>query len=117
MTASLLVSDLIAAAPIEQSFDAQAALDAHPELRDRRSAVLRLAYEEFCRRKEHGASVDTEEFAARFPTVHHSLLYQIGVHSLLADAPGPLPHVGEPAWPVVGEEWLDFFLVDELGRG
>src|SRR5207302_1071363 len=106
-----LAVQLIRAWPPGEPFDAQSALDAHPELRGHKSALIELAYEEFCRRDEQGLAVDPAEFAAGFPMISGSLLDQIEVHRVFVQG------TADWDWPVPGQAWLDFELLDEIGRG
>ena len=117
LAASSFVAELIAGCPPGVPFDAHAVLVEHPELINYKSALLELAYEDFCRRDDLGFSVEPGEFAARFPTISRSLLHQIEVHRLLADGSPGESRTADPPWPVPGEAWLDFQLLEELGRG
>jgi serine/threonine protein kinase len=110
------VHELFAEFPADEPFDAQSILDAHPELSAQKSAVLDVVYEEFCRRIEQGESVEPRQFAGRFPAINRSLLRLIEVHQLLHAGHASLldTNVG---WPVAGDLWLDFELLEELGRG
>jgi serine/threonine protein kinase/Tfp pilus assembly protein PilF len=112
-----LVTEMIGRCPAGTPFDARAVIDEHPELLNHKSALLELAYEDFCRRDDLGIPVAPDEFVARFPTISRSLLHQIEVHRLLADsAPAPTSPADSP-WPAPGHAWLDFQLLEELGRG
>lgn len=112
-----LVNELIAGSPPGAPLDAQAVLDAHPELTNHKSAVIDLAYEEFCQCGEMGMPVDPAEFAARFPTICRSLLRLIEVHHVIVAGRASEGAVAEPAWPAPGAAWLDFQVLEELGRG
>jgi serine/threonine protein kinase len=95
--------------------DATGFLEQHPEIRAAQSLVIDLAYEEFCLRVEAGEHVDTEKFCGRFPTVKHSLARMLDVHGVLGSK--ALGLGVETLWPEVGERWLDWELVEPLGRG
>lgn len=112
-----LVSELIAGSPPGAPLDAQGVLHGHPELANHKSALMELAYEDFCRRDDLGVKVDPEEFAACFPTIYRSLLHQIGVHQLLADGLAGEVSTADRAWPAPATAWLDYELLEELGRG
>ncbi len=114
---SAFVAELIAGLPARTPLDARAVLEEHPELTNHKSAMMELAYEEYCRWDELGMPVDPGEFAARFPTICRSLLRQIEVHSLFADEIGSAGTASERGWPKPGAGWLDFQLLEELGRG
>jgi serine/threonine protein kinase len=109
------VSNLIGELGPESSLDAERILSEHPSLRRSKSAVLDLAYEEYCRRVDAGEEVDVHGFVRRFPGYQTSLLRQIEAHEWLAGCPELL---GAPiVWPTQGEEFLGFRLREELGRG
>jgi serine/threonine protein kinase len=98
--------------------DAQALLAAHPQLRGQKSAVLDLAYEEFCQRLEAGEAVDRDQFCTRFPQFQASLRRLLSAHCLMAENLERHPAVVSPAdWPSPGQTFLGFQLLEELGRG
>jgi serine/threonine protein kinase/Tfp pilus assembly protein PilF len=117
ISARALVSEIIAGSPPGTLLDAQAVLREHPELANHKSALMELAYEDFCRRDDLGMVVEPEEFATRFPTICRSLLHQIGIHQLLVEGVPPDRSSAAQAWPSPGSTWLDFELIEELGRG
>ncbi len=117
LSARALVSELIAGSPPSAPLDAYAVLREHPELANHKSALMELAYEDFCRRDDLGAPVEPGEFAARFPTICRSLLHQLGVHQLLADGLEGEGSTEERGWPATETAWLDYELLEELGRG
>ncbi len=80
-----------------------------------KSAVLDSAYEEYCHRLDAGEKVDVQQFVRRFPGYQTSLLRQIEAHEWLA-AHCELLEV-PVAWPLPGEDFLGFHLLEELGRG
>jgi len=97
--------------------DVAAVLREHPELTQHRSVVLDLAYDEYRQRLDRGEAVDADAFSRRFPSWQKSLYLFILARGLLdQDAEASEPH--EPArWPQIGDEFLGFCLLDELGRG
>lgn len=96
---------------------AAAVLREHPELARSKSAVLDLAYEEFCLRREAGESIAPSTFCNQFPTYCKSLERLIGVHELLAGN-GALAELANGIdWPAAGDELLGFNLREELGKG
>ncbi len=99
--------------------DTQAALTEHPELQSHLSLVIDLAYEEYCQRIDQGQSVDHRAFCQRFPEVEASLERLITDHDWLVSHAASLFEQAEPApaWPKLGEQVLDFTLVQLLGRG
>jgi tetratricopeptide (TPR) repeat protein len=96
--------------------DALAVLENDPELLADKSAVLDLAYEEFCRRAEAGAAPDPEAFVTRFPAYQASLRRVLLAHLFLMDN-GALLEEPAPRWPEAGQRLADWVLVRELGRG
>ncbi len=117
VSARALVSELIAGCPPGVLLDAEASLREHPELAHHKSALMELAYEDYCRRDDLGHPVEPTEFARRFPTIYRSLLHQLGIHQLLVDgAAGDEPKAAQK-WPATRAAWLDFELLEELGRG
>ncbi len=97
--------------------DARAVVARHPELRDDKSFVLDLAYEEFCRRLAAGERPDTEQFCERFPTFKASLRRLIWAHRFLEGNVQLWSGAAATRWPEPGDEFLGFCLVRELGRG
>ncbi|HSG71572.1 MAG TPA: protein kinase, partial [Planctomycetaceae bacterium] len=112
-----LASDLIAQWPKDKPFDASVILADHPELRQHKSVVLDLAYEEYCRRTSRGEILSAHEFAARFRDIQRSLLCLIDVHQLLHENPQLMEDSTELVWPKVGEKFQDLELTANLGRG
>ena len=110
------VSNLICCAASEGNFDAQAIIDANPEILNHRSLVLDLIYEEYCRRKEAGEDVDQQSFLGKFPDYQHSLLQVIQVHDYL-ETSDSVSEKKKIEWPVPGETFGDFFIVEQIGRG
>ena len=81
--------------------DARQILSQHPSLCRSKSAVLDLAYEEYCRRVEAGEEVDVERFARRFPGFQTSVIRQIEAHQgLRADLPELF--AASIVWPLPG---------------
>ena len=94
--------------------DAGAVLREHPEYTDQKSLLLELAYEEYFRRVASGDAVGVDSFCQRFPACRWSLQRRIEVHQFLQSESGWLPDI---PWPKANEEYLRFFLLEELGRG
>jgi tRNA A-37 threonylcarbamoyl transferase component Bud32 len=104
--------------------DAAGFLAHHPDLASDRSAVLYLAYEDFCLRENAGeferGECDLETFVARFPTPRrqvrmlHLHLFAGANADLLAELSDS---TREAVWPEAGQTFLGFHLVRELGRG
>jgi eukaryotic-like serine/threonine-protein kinase len=85
--------------------------------RAHKSAVLQLAYEEYCLRRQAGESVDVDAYCERFPTHRRSLRRLLSVHRCLDEDPELAELTGEGHWPDLGTDFLGFRLVGELGRG
>jgi serine/threonine protein kinase/Flp pilus assembly protein TadD len=96
--------------------DARAVLTRHPELGSDKSAVLDLAYEEYCLRRQAGTSPDPDEFCQRFPHYRTSLRRLIEAHHCV-EAAELAAQDSEVSWPEVGDSFLGFVLRRELGRG
>ncbi|WP_425616810.1 protein kinase [Anatilimnocola sp. NA78] len=91
-------------------------LGEQPELMNHRSLAIDLAYEEFCLREEKGEAIDPERFGARFKGLSHSLTRVLAIHRMIHEmVPGV--EIKDPDWPKLGEQWLDWELLDEIGRG
>lgn len=97
--------------------DALEALRANPELRERKSLVVDLAYEEFCLRRESGEAVDAEQFAGRFARFQASVRRRLEVHELLGSLDLSQGLASTTIWPVAGESFAGFRLIEEIGRG
>ena len=78
--------------------------------------MLDLAYEEYCRRIEGGDRVNSYDFAACFPDFTRSLLRLIQLHDFFEDH-APPRKTAAVVWPSPGDAFLEFSLVEELGRG
>jgi serine/threonine protein kinase/Tfp pilus assembly protein PilF len=112
-TGQAVVTELLSAYPKGTPFDGPGLLAEHPELTNHRSAMLQLAYEDFCRRDNLGIAESPNTFAARYPKISRSLLFQLGAHRLIVE----LNAAEDKEWPVAGQTWLGFHLLEELGRG
>jgi len=97
--------------------DALAALQTNPELGDRKSLVVDLAYEEFCLRTEAGESLDAENFAGRFSRYQASVRRRLEIHEFLGSLNLAGGFEGTTVWPVAGDDFAGFTLVEEIGRG
>lgn len=97
--------------------DTLAALDMHQSLRDLPSVVLDLAYEEYRCRREAGEMVEIPEFCARFPWMESRLTQLLKLESMLEKNLSRLTGHAPFPWPKVGDVFLKFELIQELGRG
>jgi serine/threonine protein kinase len=98
-----------------EPIDALAALASYPDLADDKQFVLEVAYEEYCRRSQAGDPLPQGDFCRRFPAYRASLARLIDIHHLIAEKPELL--LPDDVWPAVGETYLGFELLRELGRG
>ena len=94
-------------------------LSRYPDLRQRQSVLLGLAYEEYCLRKEAGETLTLESFCDRFPTCRRSLGRLLAVHECGDEDAnlGATLDLEEVEWPTIGTDFLGFHLLQELGRG
>jgi len=83
-----------------------------PQIGADQEAAVRVIYEEFCLREEHGESPDTTEFYGRFPQWHDALAVVLECHHLLRGGE-PEP----PRFPAAGQSLGELQLISELGRG
>lgn len=97
--------------------DARGVLRNHPSLRQWKSVVIDLAYEEYCQRTEAGEEIDIKAFCRRFPSYSHSLYCRLEVEEMFRRHPSLAEAFGVPKWPQAGEQFAGFQLVQELGRG
>lgn len=90
-----------------------------PELREDREQVLDLIYAEYCERRQHQPEVNSAEYFERFPDFRDSLERLFRIDSLFGGDPDALDHAGDRVFklPDAGDDFLDFKLLDELGRG
>lgn len=107
----------ISSVPETETFRARDVLRRNPELGDRPSVLLDLAYEEYCQANDNGKSIDPSSFASQFPEVENELLKLLDVHSFVfrsswLSCPRPPAH-----WPTSGDCFLGFQLNEEIGRG
>jgi serine/threonine protein kinase/Flp pilus assembly protein TadD len=90
---------------------AQDVMEREPGLAEHAEAAVRLIYEEFCLRCAAGEPLAVEDILHRFPQWRAQLEVLLQLHSLL-DLESTAP-----TWPVVGEDFGEFRLLAEFGRG
>jgi serine/threonine protein kinase len=96
---------------------ALAALTELPELWQHHSLAIDLAYEEYCLREESGEAIDPKQYCQQFSRLRHSLSRMLEVHGLMkSTATGPASEKTID-WPTAGQPWLDWVLLEEIGRG
>lgn len=87
--------------------------------------LARLAYDDYRAARQRGENVVPAEFCGRYPEAcRYELQRLISVHLALVDEhPSWLAEIHEQfsgletPWPEVGQQWLGFQLLSELGRG
>ena len=89
----------------------------HPGMKNHRTIVLELAYEEYRIRLKGGESLAANEFSRRFRSLEWSLQCYIAVHGLLGNDPDYAEFQDSVAWPEPGSHFLGFDLIAEIGRG
>ena len=95
--------------------NAEEYISSNPLVKDYKSIVLELAYEEYFRRSSAGERLDVSRFCQRYSICGTSLRRRIEVHEFLHENLDEW--LGEETWPQTGERFNDFDLIRELGRG
>jgi serine/threonine protein kinase len=90
-------------------------IERYPELRAQGERVLSLVYEEYCLREEQGERPDTHEFCERYAPWKDSLASQLRYHHVISRVVGKAPAL--PPFPAPGEQFEQFHILAELGRG
>jgi len=97
-----------------------------PHLANDKNAVLKLALEDYEKRREGGERPSAVRFAARFPACRTRLANLLlareaaeanGIFDSPASAGEAEAATHGPAWPEAGDRLLGFTLLEELGRG
>jgi eukaryotic-like serine/threonine-protein kinase len=88
-----------------------------PEVVEHHSLAVDLAYEEYCLREESGEELDPKQFCRQFSRLRHSLGRMLHLHGLMRSASLGLPADKATDWPAAGKQWLDWVLLEEIGRG
>jgi serine/threonine protein kinase len=97
--------------------DAAAFLDKHPELEGAKSLVLELVLEEYCLRRAAGDTVVKSTFCERFGTYRQSIVKMLEVQEYLDQCPAFAAETERADWPLVGERFMGYEIVEPLGRG
>lgn len=79
-------------------------------------SLLDRAYEEYCQRREAGEAVDVESFLARHSTIRSSLGRMIEIDQQLV-AEQLDSEKAAISWPELGQSFLGFDLLRQLGEG
>lgn len=86
-------------------------LTLYPKLQDHPAAAVSLIHEEVCLRQENGEGVDYKSILSNYPQWRTQLAFVLDCHQLLRD------EVTEIDWPELREEFLEYRILTELGRG
>lgn len=105
------VREFVAAWKSGKCLSVEEFFDDHPHAAADSELAVQLIYEEFCLRREEGEVIDPAEIAERFPQFESQLKVVLDCDSLLRTVDR------EPAFPVAGEQFGEFRLLAELGRG
>ena len=99
--------------------DACAVLAEYPQLREHHSLAVDLAYEEFCLREESGEALNPRTFCNKFSQLQHSVARMLNLHQVMQNTSLGLnlPNQEKVDWPQIGDSWLDWTLMEEIGRG
>lgn len=116
-SAQKLVSEFMRELPSDQLFDTREVIRAHPVIQNHHSAFVDLAYEEYSRRRQRGERIDPEEFARQFPAVQGTLLQLASLDKYFDRHAQSSEQSGQSVWPAVGDNYLEFDLLEELGGG
>lgn len=114
---SELASEVIVMYPANAEFRAEEVLAANPELAASRRSVIKITFEEYCRRYDNDESIDVNEFVERFPGVASCLQAQINIHSAMLRDPRQFDQWLKPDWPVPDSKFLDWKIRRLIGRG
>jgi serine/threonine protein kinase len=97
--------------------DAAAFLDEHPELRRAKSLVMDLILEEYCLRREAGDDVVKSTFSDRFPRYRQSVFKMLEVRDFLDQRPEFAARLEQAEWPLPGDHFMGFDILEPLGCG
>lgn len=82
-----------------------------------RSIAIESAYDEYCRRRKNGESIEIQSFCRNYSTIYHSLVRQIEVDQYLRANPLVAERALPDDWPDCGDVVLGFEVTEEIGRG
>ena len=91
----------------------------NPDLLAHKSMVVDLAFHEYRLRIDRGEDVALSQFSNRFPNCRTSLLRRIAVAEFADENPSELDLDGmdAPQFPELGDSFLGYELVEDLGAG
>src|SRR5947208_4153407 len=113
---STLVRDKIDAWHAGQTPDASRLLAEVPALRNAKSLVLDLALAEYSLRTAAGDQIAKSDFCDRFPAYRQSISKLLEVQEFLDQCP-QFAINDASRWPLSGDDFLGFQVVEPLGRG
>lgn len=113
----VLVSELIRTFPRDRRFSAREIALQYPVLGNDRACLIDLAWEEFCRLRESGTDIRPAEFARQYQEIEQSLYRVMEFDQLLHDHPSYIEGIPEDRWPVPGDTFCGYQLLEQLGRG
>jgi serine/threonine protein kinase len=87
-----------------------------PMSAEERSKLLDRVYDEFCDLRAAGVDVDPEDYCARYPNLEVSLRKLFVAHNEVSGDLETVRHAAR-SWPQPNEEFLEYSLLSELGRG
>jgi len=111
-----LVQDQIDSWRAGQEPNASQLLAEHPELRGAKSLVMDLALAEYTLRTEAGDKIVKSDFCDRFPAYRQSIAKLLEVQEFLDQCP-QFAINDASRWPIPGDDFLGFEIVEPLGRG
>jgi serine/threonine protein kinase len=111
-----LVRDKIDAWHAGQTPDASGLLAEYPQLRNAKSLVLDLALAEYSLRTAAGDDIAKSDFCDRFPAYRQSIAKLLEVQEFLDQCP-QFAVDDATRWPLPGEDFLGFEIIEPLGRG
>jgi len=101
--------------------DLVAALRRHPVLLRDRSMLLNLAIEEYKAKRQSSEHFDLDQHCRRFQefgsSIQRSILRQLETQRYIDAHPELLDALCAPTWPVAGEDFGSFHVLEELGIG
>ncbi|MGC4003156.1 MAG: hypothetical protein QM811_08485 [Pirellulales bacterium] len=101
-----------------EAIDLDTAIREHPGIRRHRSLVLDLVYEDYCTKTQRGTAPGIEAYARTLPEYSADIENLLEVHRYFQSlAFSDAPFKSTIAWPNVGDVFLGFRLIAELGRG
>lgn len=113
-----IFQDLLQRTKTGETLEFPKLVETYPKLRQYRSYVLDLVYEDFCQCSATGKVKSSEDYAKTFPEYSQQIKELIEVHRFFHTS-GQVPGwLSDPKiWPTPEEEFLDYRICTELGRG